>query len=270
MANFYLNADGCKETDAPGKHTDSVDGTHPIAKYFAVNLKYLGAHVSSNLFCYVKQMSEPHSKKEMDNLFMACLLKNKMVKDKDDRALLTMIDIVALATHNLRSLEHYEMILRMVSWNDDTKNTLDRVFVKSDHSFVKWRANPTGDKLYEYHVPRSSSKNFGHLRVINGSKINLSYDNAATVIVLISCIHFYYSSLWSKLYAEHDFPGFGADWITASRPVCDKARSRYWIAINEKVRLDKLASAGASISEPGPSFTRWRVPGSGSDQWECN
>ena len=270
MANFYLSADGCQETAASGKYTDQVDGTLPMARYFAVNMKYLGAHVSSNLFCYVKQISEPPSKKEMDSLFMACLLRSKMVKNKDDRSILTMIDIMALATHNLRSLAHYEMILRMISWNDDTKNSLDKIFVKSDQSTKRITKFDSRNGIRgETVVPRSSlPANHGSFLMLREDK--LSYNNAGTVLALISCIHFYYSSLWTKLYAKYEFPGFEPDWITASKPVCDKARSRYWAAVNEKTRLDKLAGTGASISEPGPSFTRWRVPVGGSDQWECN
>ena len=270
MANFYLNPDGCQDM-SPGEYTDQVDGTRPLTRYFAVNLKYLGAHVSSNLFCYVKQISDLPAKKEMDNLFMACFIKNGLVKHKDDRVILTMLDIVALATHNLRSLQHYEMILRMLSWGDDTTNVLDKMFVKSDHSTYTIRCSNSfrSSETYEYTRPRSTISHPGTNRSHAPEKM-FSYDNARTVLILISCIHFYYSSLWSRLYAEHGSSEFDSDWITASKPVCTKARSRYWDAVRRKGDFDRLASAGPTITEPGPGFTRWRIPKEGSDQWECN
>ena len=267
MANFYLGAEEVQDL-TQGKFTDEVDGSRPIAKYFAVNFKYLGSHVSSNLFCYIKQISETPTKKEMDNLFMACLIKNGMAFDKDDRVLLTMIDIMALASHNLRSLQHYEMILRMMSWNDDTKNTLDMVFVKSDHSTSTIiTTNIREGRSNRRKVPRSKASSCDFQGLLYHE---LSYDNPRTVLVLISCIHFYYSSLWYELYTRYKIPEFQSDWITASKPVCEGARERYWVAVNRKAEVTQLANSSASISEPGASFTRWRVPAEESDQWECN
>lgn len=226
MASFYLNADG--HHDAPqGKYTDQVDGCWALAKYFAVDLIYLGAHVPSNMYCRVKQMSESGPKKEMEDLFMTCLTKIGLAGDNKDRTLLTMLEIMALATHNLRSLNHYEMILRTISWNVITKSTLDRVFGKAEHY-------------------------------------------ARTVLVLISCIHYYYSNLWRELHTKHGIPEFDSDWISASKPICDKARTRYNAAVCKRTDLARLAGSTASISEPGPGFTRWRIPTEESDQWECN
>ena len=265
MASFYLNADGHQDV-SQGTYTDQVDGTRPIAKYFAVSLTHMGSQTSDNLFCRVKQISQPPSKKEMDNLFMACLIRNGLVRDKDDRSILTMIDIMALASHNLRTLRHYDLILRTMSWGTGTTGCLDTIFSKCDQPSWTGRKNQPG------FTPRRAAQRAAiSSTAIDESVRDIQYDSAHTVLVLISCIHYYYSSLWSELHTRYNnAPEFKPDWITASKPVCEKARLRYWTAVNKKAELAKLAGTGASVSEPTPSFTRWRVPVEESDQWECN
>ena len=258
-SKFYFDVDGFqRQTTSILKPNDHTFENHPLVKYFDVTPQYLGldTHTGANLFCEVKEKIGSLPRQEMDNMFMEYLLKEEIVRSKDSRLLLEMMDAIALATHGLRSLYHYEWILRTLAWSAYAHPMLNKLFKKDKPSLP--------DRYYD---PGAEWQN----PVFKIDNMASNYAKPISAIVFLSCVHYYYITQWKELEDKYKVPIFEPHCISASKTICVTAKERYQNAIQKKKELAKIARSSASVSEVQSSFLRWREPvDEDNEYWECN
>lgn len=210
--SFYLKDDIATEIEV----SNAMDGIGTLNDHFQIKLFYLGVKNSSNLYCEAEMLDRTYNQDRdiIERMFQAILRRSGLIDDINNRLLLKWMSIFGLASRNQRKLGHYEMILRYMPYDKEKRETLDKLF-RREKTVRRKRKRLIYGKMVTDSIEH---KVFGD---------NIPIKNAEQIIIILTCLHVYYSNHWNCLQRDHPCEEFNPDFISASGHRCLRATERW-------------------------------------------